>query len=193
MSIEWLLIRGSGLVAYGLLALSTIWGLLITTGVLGRAAKPKSVTWFHESLALASVLATLVHMFVLSIDEYVDFSWREILTPGVSDWRPVAVAFGACAFYGMVVISLSFYVKRFIGMKVWRAIHFGSLGVFVSTLVHGVMSGTDSGEPAVIVLYAGSGALVLLLLVIRIAQQLAKPARPVEAKTPLPAASSPAD
>lgn len=178
MSVEWLLIRGSGLVAFALLAGSTIWGLLITTGVLGKAAKAKPVTWFHESLGLASVLATIVHLVVLSIDEYVDFSWREILVPGASDWRPLAAAWGTTAFYGMVLVSSTFYLKRFIGMKAWRFIHFGSFGVFLAALAHGIASGTDSGKPAVVSLYSVAGAMVVLLTIVRISQQMAKPARP---------------
>ncbi len=44
MNIEWIVIRGSGLVAYGLLAASTIWGLLVSTKLLGRAVKARAVT-----------------------------------------------------------------------------------------------------------------------------------------------------
>lgn len=191
MNLEWLLIRGSGLVAFALLSGSTIWGLLITTKVLGRAAKAKSVTWFHESLGIASVLATVIHMFVLSMHEYIEFTWRDILVPGSSEWEPLATALGIVAFYSMTVISVSFYVKKYIGQQVWRAIHFGSLGAFASALVHGVTAGSDTAEPAITAFYAAVGAAVVLLVVVRVAQEMAGPARSARPARPSPAEAAP--
>ena len=55
--------------------------------------------------------------------------------------------------HGLVLISTSFYVKRWIGQRAWRAIHFGSIGVFAASLVHGIWAGTDSSRPMMIGLY----------------------------------------
>ena len=187
MSLEWMLIRGSGLVAFALLAGSTIWGLLITTKILGRAAKPKGVTWFHESLGIAGVIATVVHMVVLSMHEFIEFSWSEILIPGKAAWEPVATALGIMAFYGMTIISLSFYVKRFIGQQAWRAIHFGSLGVFMSALIHGITAGTDTQVLAVTIMYVATATAVLLLVVVRVAQEMSPPERVRPARSPVAA------
>jgi len=177
MSLDWVLIRGSGLVAYALLAGSTIWGLLITTKVLGPAAKAKAITWFHEALGIAGVLATVVHMVALSLHDYISFTWAEILIPGRSDWNPTATAFGVVAFYGSAIIAASFYVKRHIGQQAWRAIHFGSLGAFASALIHGLTAGTDSQVPQVSAMYAATGTAVLLLVIIRVSQEMAGPTR----------------
>lgn len=173
MSVEWMLIRGSGMVAFAMLAMSTIWGLLLTTKVLGSWAKAKPVAWFHESLAVGAILATGIHLYALSIHEYIEFTWGDILIPGRATWRPIAVALGVVAFYGMILISVSFYFKRFIGQAAWRAIHFGSFGVFVSVLAHGIMAGSDTGESWTVGLYTGAAVAVVLLLLIRVAQQFA--------------------
>jgi DMSO/TMAO reductase YedYZ heme-binding membrane subunit len=178
MSVEWIVIRGSGVVAFAMLASSTIWGLLLATKVLGSWVKAKPLTWFHESLAVGALLATVVHMVTLSVHEYVDFTWGDILIPGRSEWRPSAVSFGIVAFYGAFVLSVSFYFKRFIGQHAWRAIHFGSYGVFVAAALHGILSGTDSSEPWMVGIYVGAVVASVLLLAIRFAQQYAlAPAR----------------
>ena len=91
MTTEWLVIRGSGVVAFALLSAATIWGLLVSTKLLGRWVKAKPLTWFHESLGIGALLATLVHVLVLSFHDFLEFSWAEILVPGLSDWRPLAV------------------------------------------------------------------------------------------------------
>ena len=106
MSGEWLLIRGSGVVAFALLTLATAWGLLVSTKLLGRLVKAKSLTWFHESLGIGALLATLLHVGVLSVHDFLDFTWLELLVPGASDWKPVAVAMGTGALYGLVLVSV---------------------------------------------------------------------------------------
>ena len=180
MSIEWMAIRGSGIVAFLLLAGSTVWGLLISTKVLGRAVKAKGVAYFHESLGIGSLVATGIHMYFLFNHDYIDFGYRAIFVPGASAWRPLAVALGVVAFYMMFLITASFYVKKWIGQNAWRAIHMMSFGTFLGAGFHGVFSGTDTSHPVVIGMYAGSLALVSLLMMIRIVQAAApeRPARP---------------
>jgi hypothetical protein len=170
MSVEWMAIRGSGIIAFLLLAGSTIWGLLISTKVLGRAVKAKGVTWFHESLGIGSLVATGIHMYFLFNHDYIDFGYRAIFVPGAAAWRPLAVALGVVAFYMMLLITVSFYVKRWIGQSAWRAIHMTSFGTFIGAGLHGVFSGTDTSHPVVLAMYFGSLSVVALLLAIRIAQ-----------------------
>jgi methionine sulfoxide reductase heme-binding subunit len=183
MSVEWLIIRGSGVVAFALLSAATIWGLLVSTKLLGRLVKAKPLTWFHESLGIGSLLATVVHVGVLSVHDFLDFSWVEILVPGLSDWRPLAVTAGIGALYGLVLVSTSFYFKRWIGQKVWRTIHFASFGVFVTSLLHGVWAGTDTASPLMIGLYLGSAVVVFSLVAMRIVAETSTPRAP--AKEPM--------
>ena len=168
MSIEWIVIRGSGLVAFALLAMATIWGLLIATKLLGRSIKAKPLTYFHESLGLGALVATIIHMVALAMDDFIDFGARELLVPGASDWEPLAVALGVMGAYTVAIVSLSFYFKKWIGHETWRSIHFLGFGGFVSALIHAVTAGTDTGHPAVLAMYVASGALVLGLIAVRI-------------------------
>lgn len=180
MSLEWMLIRGSGLVAYGLLAGATIWGLVLSLGVLSRSTK--SLTFVHESLSVGALLATGVHMVALYLHDYLEFTAEEILVPGTSDWRPVAVAWGGVAFYGMLILTISFYLRAQIGQRQWRLLHFGAFGVFAGGLVHGVMAGTDTSHPVVLGLYVATAAAVIVLIAMRIAAVTA-PAAPSGRRT----------
>ena len=191
MSIEWIVIRGSGLVAYGLLAASTIWGLIVSTKVFGRAVKAKPLTWFHESLGLGALIATGVHMVALTMDQYVEFGWIDVLVPGVAAWSPTAVALGVTAFYGLAVVTLSFYVKGVIGQKVWRTVHFLAFGTFLSALVHGVVAGTDTSHPLVSGMYIATGVLVTGLLALRVVQQRSMARTPVRERPTSPEPRTP--
>lgn len=173
MSIEWMVIRGSGLVAFLLLAAATIWGLVLSLGVMTRSTK--RLTFVHESLSMGALLATLVHMVALYLHDFVEFDARAVLVPGASQWRPLAVAWGGVAFYGMVVVIASFYLRKHIGQRYWRLLHFGSFGVFLGAMVHGITAGTDTTHPVVLGMYVASGAAVVGLTVIRIALIAAPP------------------
>jgi methionine sulfoxide reductase heme-binding subunit len=168
MSVEWMVIRGSGIAAFAALSAATIWGLLVSSKLLARLVKAKPMTWFHESLGIAALLATVVHVGVLSIHEYLEFTLAEILIPAASDWRRGAVTLGVVSLYGLTIVVGSFYIKKHIGQKAWRLIHFTSLGVFLGSLIHGVSAGTDTRSPMMIGLYLGSAALVAMLLAARL-------------------------
>lgn len=168
MNLTWYIIRGSGFVAFGLLTASLLWGLMVSSKVFGRAVKAKGLQWLHESLGLAALLATIIHMIALVMDEFIEFTWLDVLVPGASEWQPLAVAFGVVAFWSMAVVSLTFYVKKWIGQGMWRSIHYLSFGVFVAAAGHGILAGTDTTHPVAIGAYVGSIAAVLLLTVIRV-------------------------
>ena len=55
-------------------------------------------------------------------------------------------------------------MKRFIGQKMWRSIHFISFGLFISALLHGMLSGIDTDSPLMLGLYAGSAIVVFALV-----------------------------
>lgn len=167
MNLSWYVIRGSGLVAFGLLTASMVWGLLISGKTLGRSVKAKGLQWLHESLGLAALLATVVHLIALSVDGFIGFSWLDLLVPGVSEWKPFAVTLGIVAFWTITVVSLSFYVKRWIGQSAWRSIHYLSFGAFIAAGIHGILAGTDTSNPAVVAVYGIAFVAVIGLTVQR--------------------------
>jgi hypothetical protein len=182
-------------VAYGLLAASTIWGLALSSKLFGRLVKAKPLTWLHEGLAVGALLATGAHMFFLWTDDFIEFGPRQLFVPGASTWEPLAVAFGIMAFYAALIVSGSFYVKKWIGQAAWRALHFMAFGTFAAAAIHGVMAGTDTQHVAVLSLYVATVAIVVLLLVVRMSQEMAAaaPQQPKQQPQPVAAVETPAD
>lgn len=169
MSATWLIIRASGIVAFGLLTLSVIWGLTLSSTLLGRRVPAKGLTYVHESLSVGALVATAAHAVALLVDGFVPFGPKEVLVPGASAWRTAAVAFGVVAAWGVAIVTVSFYVRRHIGRRAWRVIHFGALGVFVAALVHGLTAGTDAASPAMWWVSVASAGIVTALTVARVA------------------------
>lgn len=163
----WFLARGSGIVAHLLLTTAVVWGLALSTKVLGGGKTTRKLMLSHETISLAAVVATLVHVAALVADTWVHFGWAEVLVPGASAWRPLAVGWGVAALYALLVVTFSFYVRARIGQKTWRWLHFGAFGTWAAATLHGITAGTDSGGLPMVLLYVGSSALVVCLTVLR--------------------------
>ena len=67
----------------------------------------------------------------------------------------------------MGIVGLSLYVRRWIGYRLWRAIHYLSFGVFLLALIHGLLSGTDSASVWARDLYWTSGVTLTGLTLYR--------------------------
>lgn len=169
MNLSWVSARGAGIAAYSLLAAGTMWGLLLSSKTLSGRISTKSLTFVHEALSVGALVATIIHVSAILTDQYVGFTLADVLVPGSTSWRPLAVAFGIVALYGMVLTSATFYIRRRIGQATWRAIHYLTYGVFTAALLHGIKAGTDSHGALAVGLYGGTAVIVLALTAIRVA------------------------
>ena len=89
---------------------------------------------------------TSVHFLVLLGDRYVGYSLDQLLVPFASVYRPLWIAFGIVAFYCLVVIALSWYIRNWIGPLAWRILHYGTYGLYLMALGHSIMCGSDTGQ-----------------------------------------------
>jgi predicted ferric reductase len=165
----WFLSRSSAFVAYTLLWLSMVLGLLISNKLARLWPGGPQAFDLHQYTTLLGLAFALFHGLILIGDQYIHFSLTTVLTPFTSaEYRPVWVGLGQVGFYLMGIISLSFYVRRQISSHVWRLVHYLSFVTYLLALTHGIMSGTDSTAPLVHGVYWATGGLVLFLFVYRL-------------------------
>jgi predicted ferric reductase len=157
----WYTIRASGILAFLLLTASVVAGLLMTNRALPVGQPRVDLFDLHSFTALLAIVFSGVHGLALLLDTYIGFSPSQLLVPFTSSYRPFGVGIGIIGLYLVTGIYASFWAKRFIGHRVWRALHFGSFLGFLLAASHGILSGTDIGNAWIIGLYAASIALVL--------------------------------
>ena len=165
--LTWYLTRASGLVAWALMMVAVLWGLLLVNRVLER--RPSSV-WLldlHKHLSLLTVVLTVVHVGALWFDDFVEFSMVEIFVPLTSDYETTAVTIGVVALWTLGVVEVSARMRRRLGMRTWRAMHMLSGPLVIMATLHGIMIGTDMGNPVVITVGMVLAAEVILVLVLR--------------------------
>jgi predicted ferric reductase len=161
----WYLTRAAGMIAYLLLWLSTVWGLVIPSKLFGEVLSGDFTFDFHKFISLLSLGFLGLHIVVLTADKYLPFSVAQLLVPFLSPYRPLWVGIGVISFYLILLVTVTFYLRKQIGMKTFRLIHYASLVAYLGAVVHALMSGADSSLPAVIFLYTSTVAVVIFLTV----------------------------
>lgn len=139
----WYLSRSSGIVAMVLLILSVVWGILLSTRALKPHDRPAWLLDVHKWLGGTALVMTGLHLLGLVLDGYIDFGVAEILVPGASEYRPLAVAIGVLSMYVMIAVQATGYLRRRIPPRWWRAIHMSSYGLLWSAAIHAGLAGTD--------------------------------------------------
>jgi sulfoxide reductase heme-binding subunit YedZ len=177
----WYLGRAGGFVAFVLLLISLVLGVAISSrifdGLLARA-------WFfelHKFVSLFLLGAVLFHALIMLPDPYAGYTVDELLVPFRSHIMPEATAFGILSLYGLALISLSFYLTKWIGQRAWRLLHYATFLTYGGGVVHALWAGTDSEVLGVRYFYLASAVALIFFVLYRILaarSQKKRPARP---------------
>ncbi|MFM7067993.1 MAG: ferric reductase-like transmembrane domain-containing protein, partial [Actinomycetes bacterium] len=147
----WYLSRASGIVSAVLLALTLIWGLLLTTRLIERRGLPAWLTDLHRYLGGLTVVFIGVHLFALWADSYSSFTLAELFVPFASanhkGYQALPVAYGVVALWMLLVVEGTSLVMRKMPRKVWRGFHYLSYPVGLLVGLHAVAIGSDRSNP----------------------------------------------
>lgn len=140
----WYLSRSSGIVALVLLVASVVWGVLLATRVLKPHDRPAWLLDLHRWLGGTALVMTGLHLLGLYLDGYIDYGVTELLVPGASEYRPLAVAIGVLSLYVLIAIQVTSYLRRRLSKRVWRGVHLLSYGLVWGASLHAGLAGTDT-------------------------------------------------
>jgi len=163
----WIASRSLGVVALMLAALSVGLGLSMS-GRLVKGAGPRGrLKQLHEATALASLIAIAGHGLALLGDSYLHPGLSGIAIPFSISYRSFWTALGIVGGYLAAVLGLTFYVRGWIGPKLWRQLHRWTLAVYVLGVIHTIGAGTDAGTPWMIAILVATAAPIALLATTR--------------------------
>ena len=171
--LAWVATRLVAFLAYFAIAGSVVYGLLLSTKILDVIAHRPVSFALHQDLAAIGLGLAGVHAVLLGLDATVPFSLGEMVVPFAAPYRPLWVGVGQLSLYVVAVVVASFYVRRRIGQRAWRTLHYVTFLAFAGSTVHGILSGTDSGSAWAWWVYVGTTAGVVFLTVYRIVAALA--------------------
>lgn len=159
----WYATRAAGLMTWATAMVSIVLGLLMASRTLGKKPGFPWLLDLHRFVSGLSVAFLSIHLFTLWVHSFpgIEFGLTELLVPGTSEWRPLAVAWGVVAAWLMIAVEASSLIKDHIPKKWWHGIHFSSYVVAIFGTIHGLQSGSDIDNPIV-----RGVALVLILAVV---------------------------
>jgi hypothetical protein len=162
----WYAARSDGLVAWGLLAASVLWGLALSTRAFRRRPRPAWQLDLHRFVGAAALVFTAIHVVTILLDTYVHFGLVEVLVPFTGAWHPVAVAWGIAGLYLLVAVEVTSLLRARLPKRVWRSTHYMSFVLFALASAHGLSAGTDRHTtPMRVVVFTATAAIVVLTAV----------------------------
>ncbi len=180
--LAWHLVRSSGIVAYVLLMGATLWGLFISAQFVKDWSPGVVSLTLHSTISWLALVMGLIHALLLLFDDYFAYTLRDLFVPFAGPYRPEAVGLGTLAFWIIVVVTLSFPLKKRLGHAVWKKLHYASYAAFGFVSLHGLFAGTEGTNLGLRLLIGVGILLVVLLLGIRVGRTHDKAARPVARK-----------
>jgi sulfoxide reductase heme-binding subunit YedZ len=177
----WLASRSAGIMAYLLLSASVVLGLAKALRLAPRSTPVLRL--MHERIALIALGAVAAHGLLLLGDGWLRPGLGGVLVPFTMDYRPVWTGLGILAGYLTAGLSLTYYARRRVGARRWRAAHRLIPIAWAMAAVHVIGAGTDAGSLWLQVPFALITGLVLTLL----GQRLVGARAPGSARSPRPA------
>ena len=142
--IPWYVARSSGVVAWALILVTIVWGLLLATRVLGRKPAPAWLLSLHRYLGALTCVFVGVHVGAVLLDSYTSFSLVNVLVPFTGTWHPLAVAWGIVGMYLLAAIQITSLLRHRMSNRAWHAVHLLSYFLFAMVTIHMLTAGTDA-------------------------------------------------
>ena len=141
----WYLTRGTGAVALVLLTASVLLGVL---GSLRFSAGPRwprfAIETLHRDVSLLVMVVLAVHIVTSVLDSFAPISVLNAVIPFTGTYRPLWLGFGALSFDLLVALAATSLVRRRLGYRAWRSIHWLAYASWPVAVLHGLGTGSDT-------------------------------------------------
>ncbi len=140
----WYLTRGTGLVALLLLTASVVLGILQVQRWSPPGSPRFMVVTLHRAVSLLVVVLLCVHVLTAVLDRFAPIRLVDAVVPFAGVYRPLWLGLGALAFDLLIALTLTSLLRRRLGLRAWRAVHWLAYACWPVALVHGWGTGSDT-------------------------------------------------
>jgi sulfoxide reductase heme-binding subunit YedZ len=166
----WYASRATGVVSLVLLSAVMILGILVNRQGRLPGLPRFAVLGLHRNLSLLAVAFVAIHVITAVADSYVSISLAAAVIPFVSSYEPLWLGLGAVSFDLMAAVIVTSLLRRHVGRRAWRAVHWLAYASWPVAVVHGIFSSKDLQSGPLLYLAAACIAAVIGALAWRVAQ-----------------------
>ena len=140
----WYLTRSTGLVSLVLLSATVFLGIVSSVGWTTERWPRFLSQAVHRNLSLLCLSLIAVHVVTTVADGYVPIGYLDAVVPFHTPYRPLWVGLGALAFDLLIAVGITSGLRRRIGVRAWRGVHWLAYLCWPIAVLHGLGSGSDT-------------------------------------------------
>ena len=139
----WYATRATGLVTLLLLTASVLLGAM-TAGRFSSDKWPRFLTvGLHRNISLLVLIFLALHIGTTVVDTYTSIPAAAAFVPFASSYKAPWLGLGAVAVDLLIVVVLTSLLRRRLGFRAWRRLHWLAYACWPLALAHGLGTGTD--------------------------------------------------
>lgn len=158
----------AGLLATGLLTLSLLLGLLLSTRYNPVASWPHRrlpLCDVHNWTAYVTLAVVLVHPVLLLFSATAKFGWLDIVLPFWAPDQPIINTIGAFAAYALIFVVVTSYFRNRIGIRTWKAMCYTAYAATAALFAHSILTNPNLNDEPIDYLDSGKVLVEACLLV----------------------------
>jgi sulfoxide reductase heme-binding subunit YedZ len=167
-SAYWYLTRGTGSVALVLLTVSVVLGIVGSV----RFSSPRwprfAVDTIHRDVSLLVVVLLVIHVITTVLDGFAPINLLDGLIPFASSYRPLWLGLGTLSFDLILALVITSLIRRRLGYRSWRAIHWMAYVSWPIAILHTLGTGSDVKQWWLLLLTVACILAVLAAVVVRL-------------------------
>jgi hypothetical protein len=140
----WFATRGSGVVTLVLLTAVVCLGILASVGWRTERLPRFVVAGLHRNVTLLAVAFLGVHVATAIADGFAPIRVRDAIVPFLSPYRPLWLGLGTLACDLLVAVVLTSLLRRRLGYRTWRGVHWLAYASWPLALAHSFGTGSDA-------------------------------------------------
>lgn len=139
----WYASRATGVVCLVLLSAVMIIGMLVNQQGRLPGLPRFAVLGLHRNLSLLAVSFLAMHVLTAVADSFVSISVAAVVVPFLPGYKPLWMGLGAVSLDLMAAVIVTSLLRRFIGRRSWRVVHWLAYASWPVAVAHSIGSGTD--------------------------------------------------
>jgi len=173
----WAFGRGSGVISLALLTVGVVLGIVNRSGRPLPGMPRFAVALVHRNVALLASAFLVLHVATLIFDPFSKFTLVDVVVPFVGSVKPLWLGLGTVATDLVIAIVVTGLLRRRVGVRVFRFVHWFTYAMWPVALLHAIGDGTDGLSAWFLVFAVVSTALVVGAVFWRISARFEETAR----------------
>lgn len=140
----WYLDRAAGLAALLLLTTAVVLGVVSAIRVHSPRWPRFALADLHRNVALLALTFGVVHVVSSVADSFVPIAPLDAVVPFASAYKPLWLGVGAISADLMLAVLITTALRRRIGRRAWRAVHYLTYACWATGTLHAIALGSDA-------------------------------------------------